>query len=299
MYVYKITNLINGKNYIGITNNYQKRWSNEKSNPKDPKRQQVITRAIAKYGKENFLFEVLESGLTIEEACKKEKELIIEYNSLIPNGYNVDEGGEYHPHVKPQYGEKNGRALLTDEEAQYIKDHRDQPMQVLYEQFSDKIPYETFKKCYKNLSYKHLIPKVEEYPYNIEFGAQFSGGELEYDEVLDIRERYSKGEYWREVYKDYQDKFINEFSFWNAYNGVTYKLIRPEVFTKENKKLHASLARSGSRNGHAKLTAEDVKKIRELHKQGVSNKELYALYPQVTPTSIRDIINFKTWKNVV
>ena len=63
--------------------------------------------------------------MTIEEACEKEKELIIEYNSLVPNGYNVDEGGEYHPHVKPQYGEKNGRALLTDEEAQYIKDHRD------------------------------------------------------------------------------------------------------------------------------------------------------------------------------
>lgn len=39
MYVYKITNKINNKNYIGITNNYKKRWSNEKFLPKDPKRQ--------------------------------------------------------------------------------------------------------------------------------------------------------------------------------------------------------------------------------------------------------------------
>jgi predicted GIY-YIG superfamily endonuclease len=30
MYVYLITNLINNKKYIGITNNYKKRWSNEK-----------------------------------------------------------------------------------------------------------------------------------------------------------------------------------------------------------------------------------------------------------------------------
>ena len=29
MYVYKITNNINNKIYIGITNNYKKRWSNE------------------------------------------------------------------------------------------------------------------------------------------------------------------------------------------------------------------------------------------------------------------------------
>ena len=73
MYVYKITNLINQKIYIGITNNYKKRWSNEKSNPKDPRKQQAITLAIAKYGKDNFNFEVLYSNLSIQEACEKEK----------------------------------------------------------------------------------------------------------------------------------------------------------------------------------------------------------------------------------
>lgn len=36
MYVYKITNNINHKIYIGITNNYKKRWSNEKLLPKNP-----------------------------------------------------------------------------------------------------------------------------------------------------------------------------------------------------------------------------------------------------------------------
>ena len=38
MYVYKITNQINNKIYIGITNNYKKRWSNECCNSKDSKR---------------------------------------------------------------------------------------------------------------------------------------------------------------------------------------------------------------------------------------------------------------------
>jgi hypothetical protein len=64
-------------------------------------------------------------------------------------------------------------------------------------------------------------------------------------------------------------------SFWNIYVGKSYKLVMPEVFTEENKKIHASLKRSGSNNSHAKLTADDVKKIRELHNNGTTNKELY------------------------
>lgn len=300
MYVYKITNLINNKIYIGITNNYKKRWSNEKANPKDSKRQQVITRAIAKYGKNNFKFEVLFSHLTIEEACEKEKELIIKNNSLVPNGYNVVMGGDYHPKFKPAFGEKNGRSLLTDKEAQYIKDHRDQPLYILYEEFSDKISYEAFKKCYKNQTYSHLIPKVEQYPYNVQFSNQFTvNNSLEYDEVVDIRNRYSQGEYWYSVYQDYKDKFSNEMSFWRAYTGLTYKLVMPEVFTEENRKKHSSLKRSGSNNSHAKLTVEDVKKIRQLHTEGVKNINIYPLYPQVSTTTIRDIINFKTWKKLI
>ena len=73
----------------------------------------------------------------------------------------------------------------------------------------------------------------------------------------------------------------------------------PEVFTEENKKNHASLARQGENNGRAKLTKEDVLNIRRLHDEGISNSELYKLYPQVTPTSIRDIINKKTWKSLL
>lgn len=73
----------------------------------------------------------------------------------------------------------------------------------------------------------------------------------------------------------------------------------PEVFTKERKDYHASLGSQGSKNGRAKLTEEDVRNIRRLNKEGKTNSEIYVLYPQVSKTSVRDIINYKTWKNIL
>ena len=83
------------------------------------------------------------------------------------------------------------------------------------------------------------------------------------------------------------------------YTGRSYKLIMPEVFTEENKKKHHGKTKQGAKNPKAKLTEEQVIKIRQLHKDGVSNSELYKAFPQVSSTSIRDIINGKTWKHLL
>lgn len=299
MYLYKITNKINNKSYVGITNNVTKRWDNESSYPSDPKRRQAIQEAIHKYGRSNFDFTVLEKGLSIEQAVEKEQRLIKELQTKVPNGYNVSDGGEYHPSLGPRYGADNGRALLTEEEAQYIKNNRNKPLYLLYEEFNHKIGYEAFKDCYYGKTYNNLSTNAEPYPYNLEFSTQFTSGPLEYDEVVDIRKRYANGEYWKNVYSDYRDKYENEWSFWNVYYGNHYRLVMPEVFTEENRKKHSSLGRQGEHNGRAKLTAADVVKIRELYKEGTTTSELYKAYPQVSKTSIRDIINGKTWKNLL
>lgn len=73
----------------------------------------------------------------------------------------------------------------------------------------------------------------------------------------------------------------------------------PEVFTEENRKKHKALGKSGEKNGRAKLTTEDVLEIRKLHNNGVSNSEIYKLYPQITSTSIRAVINGLTWKHLL
>lgn len=237
MYLYQITNLINGKIYIGQTNNIQKRWSNHRccSSP-----DMVIAKAIKKYGVENFKFEILYKNIAIEDIDELEQKIIEQKHSRVPNGYNVAIGGATHTDIH-KYGADNSNAHLTKEEAQYILDHRNEPMYLLYDLVSDKISYAQFSKLYHHQTYTNLTTSVEEYPYNLEFSNQFcSGNKLEYDEIVELRKRYANGEYWRDVYQDYKEIYPNEWTFWNVYYGNRYKLVMPEVFTKENRHLHSS-----------------------------------------------------------
>lgn len=97
--VYRISNLINEKSYIGQTKNLQARWSNHKTLPQKirdgylgKQYAQVIHYAIAKYGLENFKFEVLEEVPSVKEANEREDYWIVYFDSL-NNGYNSVPGG--------------------------------------------------------------------------------------------------------------------------------------------------------------------------------------------------------------
>lgn len=89
--VYKHTSP-SGKVYIGITKDVRHRWRNGGAGYKGSTR---IANAVKKYGWDAFEHEVLFSGLSREEACKKEIELIKQYDSTnAEKGYNLLSGGE-------------------------------------------------------------------------------------------------------------------------------------------------------------------------------------------------------------
>lgn len=99
-YIYLITNLINNKIYIGQTNDPALRWSQHKHTARKSKvdetiPQQTITRAIKKYGEDNFKFEVIATCKTQEDCNEVEIEMIQQFGSLDPSvGYNIDPGGK-------------------------------------------------------------------------------------------------------------------------------------------------------------------------------------------------------------
>ena len=90
--VYKITNLINQKSYIGSSIRVEKRWQQHRNNafnPNDKKYNYPLYQAFRKYGLNNFSFTILKDNfLSIEEMQNYEKEMISQYNTLSPNGYN-------------------------------------------------------------------------------------------------------------------------------------------------------------------------------------------------------------------
>jgi len=98
-YLYKITNQINGKIYIGQSINTQKRWAGHKNQAKQPNPNQLISMAIKKYGTDAFEFEVIATCKSYEDANWTEEELIRQYSSLAKDdkGYNLSLGGETAP----------------------------------------------------------------------------------------------------------------------------------------------------------------------------------------------------------
>ena len=89
--VYKHTNKINGKVYIGITKRpVLERWRVGKGY-----KSQYFSRAIAKYGWDNFDHEIIDTGLSKRDACQREKALIKAHKShLTAYGYNMTWGGD-------------------------------------------------------------------------------------------------------------------------------------------------------------------------------------------------------------
>lgn len=93
--VYKITNKVNNKVYIGITSKgISARWK-EHIYSAEHRCPFKLHNAIRKYGKENFSIELIDFCNSWEELTEKEQYYISEYKSLQDEyGYNMTEGGD-------------------------------------------------------------------------------------------------------------------------------------------------------------------------------------------------------------
>lgn len=84
MIIYKTTNLINNKVYVG---------KDCKNNPSYLGSGLLLKRAINKYGRHNFIKEVIDNAENINDLNEKEIFWIDKLNTFTPIGYNIARGG--------------------------------------------------------------------------------------------------------------------------------------------------------------------------------------------------------------
>ena len=124
--IYKITNKINGKFYIGLSNNIKRRWGEHKT-PKNINKTTNIAKAFRKYGIENFEFEVIE----ICEVDKLAEREMYHIEKLKPE-YNMNEGGvgnlgvelsdEFKLHLK-NCGKKQWESMTEEDKKRQISNN--------------------------------------------------------------------------------------------------------------------------------------------------------------------------------
>lgn len=119
--VYKYTNSVNQKVYIGQTKCTLEERA--QSNGRNYRECRKFYNAIQKYGWENFVAEILEDGLTLEEANERERFYIQEYNSTDDRyGYNIDIGG------RQEKMSDETKAIISRNAKQRYQDPTNNPM---------------------------------------------------------------------------------------------------------------------------------------------------------------------------
>lgn len=227
--IYKITNLINQKIYVGQSNNIERRFAQHKS-PYEQARynDKPLYKAFEKYGIDNFKFEILEE-CSVDELNQKECEWIQKLHSLTyEHGYNVTTGGfsvadENHPSHKLT---KND---IIDIRTRYNNHERCKEVEELYK---DRIGHSGFSKIWKGETWKDVMPEVytaENKKFHLhntgQKGSSNGRAKLTEEDVIAIRMRKKNGEKWQNVYQDYKYTTIKPDPFYMVWSNQNWKHI--------------------------------------------------------------------------
>ena len=140
MIIYKTTNLVNKKIYIG---------QDSKNNPEYLGSGAIVKKAIKKYGKENFKKEILEEINDTHEIINEREKYWIKYYNSTDNkiGYNISLGGQtgfmlglsHSDETKKKFSEYRKGKFTGDKNSMYGKHHSDESKKKMARpQFGDK-----------------------------------------------------------------------------------------------------------------------------------------------------------------
>lgn len=232
--IYKITNQITHKSYIGKTNNYERRMADHKrlAFQLDHKESnKALYQSMRKYGLENFTFELIEELQDYTISGNREKFFIALYNSY-NDGYNETPGGDGGSEPGHCQGGANGQAKLTEADVIQIRTLYSQGIGrgECYKLFQNKISESGFGRVWLGQTWTHIMPEVyteQNKKINMSIGKGSSAKsrrKLTDEEIKHIRQMKKDGWSLSKAYLLYKDK-ISKSSFDGIWYYRTYKEI--------------------------------------------------------------------------
>lgn len=232
--IYKITNLINNKIYIGQSIDCQRRWAEHKRagqiNPNSVKNKRdynlPIHCAIRKYGIKNFQFEVIEECERNVLDVKEQYWIGFYKSNLKDIGYNLTIGGQKNFALS---GEKHSQAKLNQKQVDEIYDLLQNHLEISIHQIG-KIYGVTHSLISLINNGKNWRKENYEYPlrtanYSLP-GEKNPRAKLTATIVKEMRQKKEDGISPNDIYKEYQEKYgIKERTLRAALYGESWKNI--------------------------------------------------------------------------
>lgn len=294
--IYKITNLLNGKIYIGQSKDIYNRYhQHHKYEYKNENRSNFhLYQAIKKYGLNNFSIEVIE--LCPQDELNEKEIYWIKYYNSFEQGYNMTLGGSSlspkihseETEIKRQQtrektqslmGENHPRAKLTNDEVLAIRNRyiSGENIQQIYQDYKEIYNnFETFQRIVLGKTYS----TVGNIPTQID--KKMANSKFTVEDIIDIRRLYYIDCVTQaELAKRYE---VSQSTIKDIVNRVSYKEIIDNIPNQRARKSY-------------RLTPEQVREIREKAENGVSPLALSNEY-NIDISAIRNCINKKTYKNI-
>lgn len=270
-YIYKITNLVNKKIYIGQAIDIQQRWWGHLNCAKKQVNT-VLYKAIRKYGAANFIIEQIDTANTKEELNNKEIYWIRKLNSTNDEiGYNLTAGGTG----------GDTFSLHSLHNKQEIKNKMSHAQKRRWEQMP--IEDKTRWRQKVSIANKGQVPYCKDkYVYN-------NGKEQRYISRENVKEYENAGWIRGSLYKHSRktiDKIVKSRN--NFYEQYPEKLKERSRKISESKKGHVVISDKQKRQ-----ISETLKKYYKNHKPYITGKH----HTKETRTHMSEIKRGRVWIN--
>ena len=186
----------------------------------------------------------------------------------------------------------------------------DIPIELAIQKYgADAFTYEVLEECElnqldeKEIYWINYFNTYKGFGYNCNPGGGNSRGEnngrtqLTNDDVAYIRECYDAHCRRKDVYKQFKDK-VSFSAFASIWDGTTWKDIKPEVYTEENKNFYIYHVTDGENSVTAKFTNEEVIKMRERYVNEDANSIYQDYKDKCSYQTLQQILWGRSYKNL-